>query len=88
MAISETLKDAADSVKSAVGLGHSNDSPSGRAYSHILCSADNLTMTAASHKEMSDARLPLAYRDSCAHLLIPLNKCRRDEYYLPWKCEV
>ena len=37
---------------------------------------------------MSDARLPLAYRDSCAHLLIPLNRCRRNEYYLPWKCEV
>lgn len=37
---------------------------------------------------MSDARLPLAYRDSCAHLLIPLNRCRFEEYYLPWKCEV
>lgn len=37
---------------------------------------------------MSAARLPLAYRDSCAHLLIPLNRCRFDEYYLPWKCEV
>jgi NADH dehydrogenase (ubiquinone) 1 beta subcomplex subunit 7 len=37
---------------------------------------------------MAEAKLPLAYRDSCAHLLIPLNKCRYDEYYLPWKCEV
>jgi len=37
---------------------------------------------------MANARLPLPYRDSCAHLLIPLNKCRVDEYYLPWKCEV
>lgn len=37
---------------------------------------------------MSDARLPLPYRDSCAHLLIPLNRCRFNEYYLPWKCEV
>jgi NADH dehydrogenase (ubiquinone) 1 beta subcomplex subunit 7 len=33
---------------------------------------------------MANARLPLSYRDSCAHLLIPLNKCRVDEYYLPW----
>ncbi|KAF1966307.1 hypothetical protein BU23DRAFT_487031 [Bimuria novae-zelandiae CBS 107.79] len=41
----------------------------------------------ATRKEMSDARLPLAYRDSCAHLLIPLNRCRHDEFYLPWKCE-
>jgi hypothetical protein len=37
---------------------------------------------------MSEARLPLAYRDSCAGLLIPLNRCRYEEYYLPWKCEV
>ncbi|KAJ9638945.1 hypothetical protein H2199_006806 [Coniosporium tulheliwenetii] len=27
------------------------------------------------------------YRDSCAHLLIPLNQCRYREMYLPWKCE-
>ena len=37
---------------------------------------------------MSEARLPLAYRDNCAHLLIPLNRCRFEEYYLPWKCQV
>lgn len=37
---------------------------------------------------MSDARLPIQYRDSCANLLIPLNRCRQAEYYLPWKCEV
>jgi hypothetical protein len=37
---------------------------------------------------MSAAKLPLPYRDSCAHLLIPLNRCRVEEYYLPWKCEV
>jgi len=37
---------------------------------------------------MSAARLPLPYRDSCAHLLIPLNRCRQEEFYLPWKCEV
>jgi hypothetical protein len=37
---------------------------------------------------MRDAKLPIAYRDSCAHLLIPLNRCRYDTYYLPWKCTV
>ena len=42
----------------------------------------------ATREQMSAARLPLAYRDSCAHLLIPLNRCRFEEYYLPWKCEV
>ncbi|KAF1962365.1 putative NADH-ubiquinone oxidoreductase B18 subunit [Byssothecium circinans] len=41
----------------------------------------------ATREEMSAARLPLAYRDSCAHLLIPLNRCRHNEFYLPWKCE-
>ncbi|RDW71609.1 hypothetical protein BP5796_04389 [Coleophoma crateriformis] len=41
----------------------------------------------ASRAAMSEASLPLAYRDSCANLLIPLNKCRKEEYYLPWKCE-
>ncbi|MCJ1451342.1 hypothetical protein MMC28_001678 [Mycoblastus sanguinarius] len=40
----------------------------------------------ATREQMSEARLPLAYRDSCAGLLIPLNRCRFEEYYLPWKC--
>ncbi len=44
--------------------------------------------TEATREEMRDAKLPLAYRDSCAHLLIPLNRCRYETYYLPWKCEV
>lgn len=37
---------------------------------------------------MSEAKLPLPYRDSCAHLLIPLNKCRHKTWYAPWKCVV
>ncbi|KAB5525569.1 NADH-ubiquinone oxidoreductase B18 subunit-domain-containing protein [Coniochaeta sp. 2T2.1] len=45
------------------------------------------TPRAATREEMSAAKLPLAYRDSCGHLLIPLNRCRYEEYYLPWKCE-
>ncbi|MFX6573002.1 NADH dehydrogenase [ubiquinone] 1 beta subcomplex subunit 7, partial [Acinetobacter baumannii] len=32
-------------------------------------------------------RVPIPYRDECAHLLIPLNKCRQSELYLPWKCQ-
>jgi NADH dehydrogenase (ubiquinone) 1 beta subcomplex subunit 7 len=36
---------------------------------------------------MSSARLPIQYRDSCAGLLIPLNKCRHEQSFLPWKCE-
>lgn len=40
----------------------------------------------ATQEEMVEAKVPLAYRDQCAHLLIPLNKCRQAEMYLPWKC--
>ncbi|EXJ83210.1 NADH dehydrogenase (ubiquinone) 1 beta subcomplex 7 [Capronia coronata CBS 617.96] len=58
-------------VKDAVGLGDS----------HAAAPAP------ASREAMSEARLPLAYRDSCANLLIPLNKCRHEEWYMPWKCE-
>ncbi|CEG36127.1 nadh dehydrogenase 1 beta subcomplex 7 [Plasmopara halstedii] len=38
-------------------------------------------------QEMVDAKLPLNYRDTCAGLLIPLNKCRRSTLFLPWKCQ-
>jgi NADH dehydrogenase (ubiquinone) 1 beta subcomplex subunit 7 len=36
---------------------------------------------------MKANRVPLGFRDSCAHLLIPLNQCRLRSFYLPWKCE-
>lgn len=38
-------------------------------------------------KEMADAKIPLSARDYCAHLLIPLLKCRKDTYFAPWKCK-
>uniref|UniRef100_A0A6V7PX48 NADH dehydrogenase [ubiquinone] 1 beta subcomplex subunit 7 n=1 Tax=Ananas comosus var. bracteatus TaxID=296719 RepID=A0A6V7PX48_ANACO len=38
--------------------------------------------------EMVEARVPIPYRDQCAHLLIPLNRCRVAEFYLPWRCEL
>eukprot|EP00299_Pterocystis_sp_00344_P001517 c11366_g1_i1.p1 GENE.c11366_g1_i1~~c11366_g1_i1.p1 ORF type:complete len:112 (+),score=22.91 c11366_g1_i1:39-338(+) len=41
----------------------------------------------ATQAEMEAARIPLGWRDYCAHLLIPLNKCRTKELYLPWKCQ-
>ncbi|KAK0755060.1 NADH-ubiquinone oxidoreductase B18 subunit-domain-containing protein [Schizothecium vesticola] len=49
--------------------------------------SDPETPRQATREEMSAAKLPMAYRDSCAHLLIPLNRCRMDTYFLPWKCE-
>ncbi|KAI1322133.1 NADH-ubiquinone oxidoreductase B18 subunit-domain-containing protein [Xylariaceae sp. FL0255] len=39
-----------------------------------------------SREEMREAKVPLAYRDNCAGLLIPLNKCRQKTWYMPWSC--
>ncbi|EXJ57867.1 NADH dehydrogenase (ubiquinone) 1 beta subcomplex 7 [Cladophialophora psammophila CBS 110553] len=63
-----------ETVKEAVGLGDA-------------AGIHPPTTAPASRQAMSEAKLPLAYRDSCAHLLIPLNKCRHETWYLPWKCE-
>mmetsp|Transcript_13739 Transcript_13739/g.33097 ORF Transcript_13739/g.33097 Transcript_13739/m.33097 type:complete len:80 (-) Transcript_13739:183-422(-) len=38
-------------------------------------------------EELRAAKIDLPYRDYCAHLLIPLNVCRRETCFLPWKCE-
>ena len=40
----------------------------------------------ASVEEMKKARLDVVFRDYCAHLLIPLNKCRHETFYMPFKC--
>ncbi|KAK4506694.1 hypothetical protein PRZ48_000427 [Zasmidium cellare] len=70
MTVTESIKDAAESVKEAVGLGHGHSAPT----------------RPATREEMSANKVPLPYRDSCAHLLIPLNNCRYDNFYLPWRC--
>ncbi|CAJ0635240.1 6401_t:CDS:10 [Entrophospora sp. SA101] len=41
----------------------------------------------ATQKEMSEAGLPLEWRDYCAHLALRLNKCRNSTWFLPWKCQ-
>lgn len=41
----------------------------------------------ATPEAMMDAKIDIAFRDQCAGLLIPLNKCRRATYYAPYKCE-
>ena len=41
----------------------------------------------ATEQQMKDARIDVAWGDYCAHLLIPLNKCRHQTMYLPWKCQ-
>eukprot|EP00956_Cyclotella_meneghiniana_P008968 scaffold12308_cov74-Cyclotella_meneghiniana.AAC.6 len=32
------------------------------------------------------AQIPLAWRDTCSHILIDLNKCRRETWWNPNKC--
>ena len=87
-----TTMTVTEAIKSAVGLGDRSPSPPALPFSAPALArqpAPALTpATEATREEMSAAKLPLAYRDSCAHLLIPLNRCRFEEYYLPWKCEV
>ena len=74
----------ADAVEGAVGL---SDAPASMKLSPISIVLSDLLLE-ASREAMSEAKLPIRYRDSCANLLIPLNRCRYEEYYLPWKCEV
>jgi NADH dehydrogenase (ubiquinone) 1 beta subcomplex subunit 7 len=40
----------------------------------------------ASVEEMKAARIDIAYRDYCAHMLIDLNRCRHEHLYMPWAC--
>lgn len=54
----------------------------------MLMGMSSSVIARATREQMSEARLPLPYRDSCAHLLIPLNRCRFEEFYMPWKCVV
>ena len=46
-----------------------------------------LPIPPAAQEEVKKARVPMANRDYCVDVLIPLNECRRENYYLPWKCE-
>lgn len=44
-------------------------------------------MEQASQEDMANHRIDICWRDICAKDLIPLNVCRRDNYYLPFTCE-
>ncbi|KAI0270348.1 NADH-ubiquinone oxidoreductase B18 subunit-domain-containing protein [Russula aff. rugulosa BPL654] len=46
-----------------------------------------MSSTTASQEELKAHRVPLAWRDQCSALLLPLNVCRKEKYYLPWECE-
>jgi hypothetical protein len=37
-------------------------------------------------ESLKQAKISLAYRDKCGHLLVDLNKCRREELYQMTAC--
>jgi len=78
---------AAETIKDAAGLGGSGLGRTSPLWVAMQACTDPIAAS-VSREAMAEARLPLAARDSCAHLLIPLNRCRHDSLYLPWKCEV
>ena len=38
-------------------------------------------------EDLQKNRIALEWRDFCSGLLIPLNKCRQENYYMPWTCK-
>lgn len=36
--------------------------------------------------QLKAARIPMALRDNCAHLLVGLNECRRATFFSPHQC--
>jgi NADH dehydrogenase (ubiquinone) 1 beta subcomplex subunit 7 len=40
------------------------------------------------YEAIKAARIPIANRDKCAHLLIPLNECRRESFFSPYACKL
>jgi len=38
-------------------------------------------------EELRKENVAQAYRDFCAHLLVPLNRCRYDNLFLPSRCQ-
>jgi len=46
-----------------------------------------MTVPKVTEQECADAQVPIHLRDYCAHLFIPLMKCRVENHYLPWRCK-
>ncbi|KAG5727525.1 hypothetical protein E4T56_gene12225 [Termitomyces sp. T112] len=43
--------------------------------------------TTASQADLKAHQVPLGWRDSCSALLLPLNVCRKQNFYMPWECD-
>ncbi|KAF9475711.1 hypothetical protein BDN70DRAFT_883418 [Pholiota conissans] len=46
-----------------------------------------VSSTTASQTELKANRVPIAWRDGCSALLIPLNICRKKTMYKSWECD-
>lgn len=80
-------------------LGYGFDTPVTRrtARSRRACSASSNTHPRSvrrpprkmnmSTEEMREANIPVRLRSWCAHHVMPLHKCRMENYWLPYKCE-
>ena len=55
--------------------------------SNDYCHCSSTLEMKVTQEEMAEAKVPLNLRDYCAHHFIPLMKCRKDNYYLPWRCK-
>lgn len=56
-------------------------------HQQVRISTISSVATAEMSKEELDLnQIPLWARDECAHLLVPLNRCRRRTYYIRGKC--
>lgn len=58
----------------------------------LVCTTTCTNLSTHPHRvtpqeELNEAQIPLAWRDYCADLLIPLNKCRRANFWWPSSCE-
>ena len=58
---------------------------------HQLCFQHLINTNFAEMKctteQMQRAKIPIQFRDYCAHLLIRLNHCREKTYWMPFKCD-
>jgi NADH dehydrogenase (ubiquinone) 1 beta subcomplex subunit 7 len=52
----------------------------------VACDVRALSEMYATEGELMRNFVPVEWRDYCAHVLIPLNKCRRENLYMNWKC--
>jgi NADH dehydrogenase (ubiquinone) 1 beta subcomplex subunit 7 len=51
------------------------------------CPPTHLRLGTRTERLITCGQINIAFRDHCAHKLVDLNECRRENYYLPWTCQ-